>query len=315
MTSMQLVFGISALLSLAAILLMALVLFDRLAPLTAARLGLALERRRSGLGLRSAEVPGFTMPYLEGGTGEPLLLIHGFGGDKDNFTRVARFLTPHYRVICPDLPGFGDASRDAGASYGMAEQAERLRALLDQIAPGRVHLGGNSMGGFIAARFAAAYPERVASLWLLDAVGTEASNASEVVQHYLASGEMPLLLRQEEDVDAMVEACTHRRPFLPYSVLTMLGRRGVADFALHTSIMRQLAGAQPLQSLPQCAAMPALVVWGEQDKILHPAGAAAFAALFPRSRTVMMPDVGHLPMFEAPKRCAQDYLAFRRGQA
>lgn len=315
MTSMQLVFGISALLSLGAILLMALVLFDRLAPLTAARLGLALERRRAGLTLRSAEVPGFTMPYLEGGKGETLVLIHGFGGDKDNFARIARFLTPHYRVICPDLPGFGDASRDAGASYQMAEQAERLLALLDQIAPGPVHLGGNSMGGFIAVQFAAAYPERVASLWLLDAAGTEAANRSDVVKTYLASGEMPLLLRHEQDAEAMLEACTHQRPFLPNSVLTMLGRRAVADFALHTGIMRQLAGAQPLQPLPQYAAMPALVVWGEQDKILHPSGAAALAALFPRSRTIMMPGVGHLPMFEAPKRSAQDYLDFRRGCA
>lgn len=312
---MQLVFGISALLSLAAILLMALVLFDRLAPLTAARFGIALERRRSGLHLRNASVPGFTMPYLEGGTGETLVLIHGFAGDKDNFTRIARFLTPHYRVICPDLPGFGDASRDPGASYTMVEQAERLRALLDQIAPGPVHLGGNSMGGFIAAQFAASHPERVASLWLLDAAGTEAANSSAFLQTYLASGAMPLLVRHEQDFDTLIDACTHQRPFMPNSVLTALGRRAVADFALHTAIMRQLADSPPLQAVPQYAAIPALVVWGEQDKILHPDGAAAISKLFPRSRTVMMPDIGHLPMLETPKRSASDYLDFRRSLA
>ena len=315
MNAMQLVFGVSALLSLAAILLMALVLFDRLAPVAAARLGIALERRRSDLHLRSASVPGFTMPYLEGGKGETLVLIHGFGGDKDNFTRIARFLTPHYRVICPDLPGFGDASRDAGASYHMDEQAERLRALLDQIAPGRVHLGGNSMGGFIAAQFAAAYPERVASLWLLDAAGTDASRSSDVLKNYQASGDMPLLVRQEEEMDALMDACTHKRPFLPNSVLTVLGRRAAADFTLHTEIMRQLAYAPALQPQPQYAAIPALVVWGEQDKILHPSGAAALAALFPRSRTVMMPGIGHLPMVEAPQATARDYLAFRSSHA
>ena len=70
------------------------------------------------------------MPYLEGGQGEPLVLIHGFSADKDNFTRVARFLTPHYRVICPDLPGFGDATRDPSARHGIADQVTRLKAFL-----------------------------------------------------------------------------------------------------------------------------------------------------------------------------------------
>lgn len=312
MDAQQLVYFFSALLSLGAALLMALVLFDRLAPMAAARAGLALERRRSGLRLRSAAVPGFTIPYLEGGKGEPLVLIHGFAGDKDNFTRIARFLTPHYRVICPDLPGFGDASRDPGASYLMAEQAARLRALLDQIAPGKVHLGGNSMGGFIAAQFAADYPDRVASLWLLDAAGTEASHSSDVLRRYEASGDMPLLVRDEREFGALIEACTHHAPFLPYSLLSTLGRRAVADFPLHTAILRQLSASPLLQPQPQYAAVPALVVWGEQDRILHPSGAAAFAALLPRSRTVMMPDIGHLPMLEAPKRTARDYLAFRR---
>ena len=180
MDSQQLVYFISALLSLGAALLMALVLFDRLAPMAAARVGLALERLRSGLRLRRAGVAGADMPYLEGGKGEPLVLLHGFAGDKDNFTRIARFLTPHYRVICPDLAGFGDAARDPQAGHSIPEQAERLRALLDRIAPGKVHLGGNSMGGFIAAQFAAAWPERVASLWLLDAAGTQASHSSAV---------------------------------------------------------------------------------------------------------------------------------------
>lgn len=312
MDPQQLVYFISALLSLGAAVLMALVLFDRLAPMAAARAGIALERLRAGLRLRQASVPGFSMPYLEGGKGDTLVLVHGFAGDKDNFTRMARFLTPHYRVICPDLPGFGDAGRDPQAGYGIAEQTERLRALLDQIAPGKIHLGGNSMGGFIAAQFAAAHPERVASLWLLDAAGTEASHSSEVLKHYDASGDMPLLVREEQEYGALVDACTRERPFLPHSVLTALGRRAAADFPLHTAIMRQVSASPLLQPQPQYAAMPALVVWGEQDKILHPSGAAAFAQLFPRSRTVMMPGVGHLPMVEEPRRTAQDYLDFRR---
>lgn len=292
-----------------------LLLFDRLLPLTAARLGFALERRRSGLRLRSADIPGFTLPYLEGGSGETLVLIHGFGGDKDNFTRMARFLTPHYRVICPDQPGFGDATRDPLASYTIAEQVERMRELFDRIAPGRIHLGGNSMGGFIAAQFAATYPERVASLWLLDAAGTEASLQSDILQRYRDSGEMPLLLHKPQDIHNLIATCTCSKPFLPSSVYVALGRRGAADLALHTRIMVQLANATPLEHQYRDLATPTLIVWGQQDKILHPDGAAALRTLFPRSQTVMMPRIGHLPMLEAPRRSARDYLAFRRGSA
>src|SRR5471030_1702940 len=145
------VLSIAVILMVLATLAVLLIVFERLAPLTAARLGLALERRRSGLRLgdvQHQQQPGLRMPYLEGGSGDTLVLVHGFAGDKDNFTRMARFLTPHYRVICPDLPGFGDASRDPGASYAIAAQVERLRAFLDVHAPGRIHLGGNSMGGY-----------------------------------------------------------------------------------------------------------------------------------------------------------------------
>jgi len=289
----------------------ALLLFDRLAPLTAGRLGLALERWHSGLRLRHGSAEGLAMPYLEGGHGAPLVLIHGFAGDKDNFARVARFLTPHYRVIIPDLPGFGDAARDPAASHRMTDQARRLALLLDQVAPGPVHVGGNSMGGFIAAQFAAMYPERVASLWLLDAAGTEASHSSDILKHYEATGEMPLLVQQERDFNTLIAACTEKEPFLPHSVRVLLGRRGAADFALHTQLMKQLSEAPLLQPQPAYERIPALIVWGEQDRILHPDGARAFAALFPRSRTIMMPGVGHLPMVEKPRQVARDYVAFR----
>lgn len=299
------------LLALAAGLLL-LWLFDRLAPARAARLGMALERRRAGVRVRHASIAGFELPYLEGGSGAPLVLIHGFGGDKDNFVRIARFLSPHYRLLCPDLPGFGAASRDAGASYTIADQVERLRAFLDTVAPGPLHLGGNSMGGFIAAQFAATYPQRVASLWLLDAAGTAAAQDSAVLRHYRASGQMPLLVQREADFAALLASTSARPPFLPFSVKTMLARRAVADFALHSRIMRELTSAPLLEQQFAPQALPALIVWGERDQILDPAGAVTLGRLFPRSQQVLMAGIGHLPMLEAPRQSARDYLAFRR---
>jgi len=290
----------------------AVLLFERVAPLTAARLGMALERRRAGLRRRDGALPGFSMPYLEGGRGEVLVLVHGFAGDKDNFTRIARFLTPRYRLLIPDLPGFGEAGRAPLAGYAIADQVERLRVFLDRHAPGRIHLGGNSMGGYIAAQFAACHPERVASVWLLDAAGTAAAQSSAVLEAYRDGGAMPLLVPAERDFARLLAYSAHRTFFLPHSVRTALARRAAADFPLHTEIMRQVVASPLLEQQYHGLRTPALIVWGEQDRILHPSGAATLAALFGEHHVILMPGIGHLPMLEAPRRSAGDYVEFRR---
>ena len=283
----------------------------RLAPTRTAQLLLALDRRLSGLQAKTCKVRGQVMPYLEGGRGDPLVLIHGFAGDKDNYTRIARYLVPHYRVIIPDLPGFGEASRDPDASYTMADQVENLTAFLDQLGLPQVHLGGNSMGGFIAAQMAGLHPQRVVSLWLLDAAGTGAAHRSDMLQHYQDTGEVPLLVHSEADFRELLKAATYRMPFMPRCVRKFYARRAMADLPLHTGIMAQLAASPPLEEQFSAIDIPALIVWGEEDRMLDPAGASALHVLLPDSRIRMMPAVGHMPMLEAPAQAASDYLDFR----
>lgn len=288
--------------------LLALALFDRLAPAQAARLGTALERKRCGLAAKQA-----SLPYLEGGSGsEVLVLVHGFGGDKDNFTRIAAHLVPHYRVIIPDLPGFGDARRDMGEPHDMAAQVANLRRFLAQLNVQRFHLGGNSMGGFVASEYAARHPEQVASLWLLAPTGTDASLDVPYFHEYARSGQMPLLVRSVADYQALLDACMARPPFLPYCLKHEMARRAVADYPLHVKIM------QALTTSPRLAGpinVPALIVWGKQDRMLNPKAAAVMHALMPGSQVVLMDGIGHLPMVEAPRETASDFLAFQRGLA
>ena len=288
-----------------------LFLVTRFAPEGLTAVGLMFERRLSGLKTKNAMVDGFDMPYLDGGKGEVLLLIHGFGGDKDNFTRIARFLTPHYRVIIPDLPGFGAASRNLKASYSMADQVGRIHALLGQLGVKQLHIGGNSMGGFIAAQFCAPYGYMIKSVWLLDPGGTLASHDSALLRHYQKTGENPLLVRRVEDFNNTIRATTHKAPFLPRFARVALGRRAVADFELHTRIMREMAESPMLEDTFKPMPTPALIVWGKQDQILNPAGAESFRQLFPNSQVILMEGIGHLPMAEDPAQTANDYLRYR----
>lgn len=82
------------------------------------RRALDYERGLAGLVRKEMELPGgLRYVYLQGGTGEPLMLLHGFGANKDNFVRVAKYLTPNYRVIIPDHIGFGESAKPAKADY------------------------------------------------------------------------------------------------------------------------------------------------------------------------------------------------------
>jgi len=297
------------------LLLAGLAAFDHFAPYTAARLGVQLEQRRSGLHEARASIPGFEMPYLEGGSGEPLLLVHGFGAEKNNFTRVARYLTPHYRVLVPDLPGFGEASKPDTGSYAIAEQVERLRAFAQGLGVKRAHLGGSSMGGFIVTAWAAKYPEEVASLWLLAPAGTRAAADSELRRHFKETGEI-LLVAKTPDEHARIRAFVmSRQPVLPYSVKRVLGERAAADYALHSKIFRQLSEEPPIDSYAARIETPALIVWGAEDRVLNPKGAEALKAIMPNAQAIVMPGIGHLPMIEAVRQSAEDYLAFRQQQA
>ncbi len=87
-----------------------------------------VESARARLSTNSLQVDNLDIAYYEGGPekAQTILLIHGFGADKSNWPRFARFLTQDYHVIAVDLPGFGDSSKPANISYDVGTQAERL---------------------------------------------------------------------------------------------------------------------------------------------------------------------------------------------
>src|SRR3546814_2907816 len=115
----------------------------------------SLVRRRGRLVRKSIAVDGRVWPYLEGGdrSKPALVMVHGFGADKDHWTFYAPWLTKDYRLIAPDLPGFGENDRDGELLFDVASQAARLKGFLDALGIERPHLGGNSLGGWLALRF------------------------------------------------------------------------------------------------------------------------------------------------------------------
>mgnify|MGYP001013425126 CR=1 FL=1 len=292
--------------------------FIYLAPEAATRLILDAERRYAGLERKEIVLPdGLRYVYLEGGGAddqmqrEPLLLLHGFGANKDNFVRVARHLTPHYRVIVPDHVGFGESAHPADADYAPQAQAERLHRLAQALGIQRVHLGGSSMGGQIALSYAVRYPAEVASLWLLDPGGIWSAPPSEL-RSQIARGRNPLLARSTEEFQETFAFVMTDPPFIPRPLLDVMARERIANYTLEQRIFKEIS-ADSIEARIAGLATPTLIVFGSEDRTIHPATADILQHLLPHSAVVMLPGIGHLPMLEQPARCAKDYLKFRTG--
>lgn len=284
-----------------------------LAPAQALRVFIDLERRQSGLVRKQVDLPGgLHYAYLEGGQGEPLMLLHGFGANKDNFTRVARWLVPHYRVIVPDQLGFGESARPQDADYSPTAQAARARALAQALGLQGLHLGGSSMGGQIALVYAAQHPAEVKSLWLLDPAGVWSAPESELRRIISQTGKNPLMAASEDEFAQLFGYVMSDPPFIPRPLVNVMARERIANFALEARIFQQVA-AESVEQRVAGLAVPALIVWGEQDRAIHVGTAGVLHGLMPRSQVIVMPGIGHLPMVEQPLRSAQDYLRFRAG--
>jgi pimeloyl-ACP methyl ester carboxylesterase len=287
------------------------VYFYTAAPERAVRAALAYERRLAGLERKEITLAdGLRYVYLEGGQGEPLLLLHGFGANKDNFTRVAKHLTPRYRVIVPDHVGFGESAKPPRADYAPRAQVERLRAFARALGVSKLHLGGNSMGGHIALTYAALYPKEVESLWLLNAAGVWSAPPTELRKSISATGENPMIVKNEDEFARLVSLVTAKPLMIPRPFLDVVARERIRNHDLEQRIFKQLA-ADSVEERIRGLAVPSLIVWGAQDRVLHPGSAGILQMLLIRSEVVMMPGVGHLPMLEAPEKCALDYLRFR----
>lgn len=259
-----------------------------------------------------ATAAGHAWVYLDRGQGEPVLLIHGFGGDKDNWTLFARALPDRYRVIAVDLPGFGENSRDPAARYDVRTQSERLLAFVDHLGLARFHLVGNSMGGNLSARFAADHPERVRSLALFDASGVKSPTPSEVARAVDAGGS-PLVINTPEDFERILKLNFVKPPDVPRFITRYFAQRAFDNRAFNQKIFKDI-GAWPARmegDLMRIKA-PTLVLWGDSDRVIDVSAADVYTAGIAGAKKVVLSACGHLPMIERPQETADHYLAFLR---
>ena len=273
------------------------------------------ERNKSDLEIKSLTLAsGDKMVYAENGNvaGEPLLLIHGFGGNKDNFTRIARQLEG-YHLIIPDLLGFGESSKPMSADYRSEAQATRLHELLQAKGlASNIHVGGNSMGGAISVAYAAKYPKEVKSVWLVDSGGFWSAGIHDSLKNATLENN-PLLVNNKEDFYKLYDYVMYQPPYIPKSVKAVFAQERIKNKELDAKILQQIITDNVEERAKVIAKynIPTLVVWGEKDQVIKPETVNVIKEIIPQAQVIMMKDVGHVPMVEALDETADNYKAFR----
>jgi pimeloyl-ACP methyl ester carboxylesterase len=257
------------------------------------------------------DAAGHHIVYLDGGDGTPVVLLHGFGLTKDLWDVVAAQLTPQYRVIVPDLPGFGESPVREGEKYDAESQARRVRALLDALGVRDHHIGGNSMGGVISVVYAALYPHAVRSLLIGAAPGVRSPEKSELTRRLEAGGN-PFLVGSEADLDQLLELAFFRPPAIPGPIKRAMLRDAIERRTTYARIFKDLVppGEGALEALLPKIAVRTLVAWGAHDRLVHPSSANVFTAMMPNAEKTILEECGHALPRECPDLLAQRYLAF-----
>lgn len=276
------------------------------------RMVVNLSRKLSGLKIRHQKAGGAVWPYLEGGAGEHVILLHGFGADKDRFGVLGPLLRRLFHVVIPDLPGFGEHLPDWSADYGIDAQVRRFNQFIDAAGFRDFHLVGISLGGYLAGCYAARHPQRVKSLFLMDSAGFSAPVGSDAMRLFQTRNRIVFLPGSGQEMQEMVDYLMHCPVRLP-STLKRYWMQQISDqLPWRRKIVNDLLGngMELLDGLAGSITAPTLVVWGAEDRICHVSTVANILDMIDQCQAYIIQGCGHIPMVEFPALVRNIYVDF-----
>jgi pimeloyl-ACP methyl ester carboxylesterase len=288
-------------------------------------------RVAEGEQLRRTELPGLTLsvrsrPPAAPGL-PPALFVHGLGGSSQNWSALMRLLAGQVDCEAVDLPGFGDSPPPQDGDYSVTRQARAVIRLIEARGRGPVHLVGNSLGGAVATRVAAARPDLVRTLTLVSPALPELRVQSTVLPTVLLAvpgvcglfGRLSRDWTAEQRTRGVLGLCygdpsrvtpenfryaveeMERRLELPYFWDAMVrSTRAIVD-------AYTLPGQYGLWRQAERVLAPTLLVYGGRDRMVSYRMARKAAAAFRGSRLLTLPEAGHVAMMEYPEIVADAF--------
>lgn len=258
---------------------------------------------------RTVRVNGKDIFLVEAGGGAPVVLLHGGGpgaSGVSNFLRNIEPLAENFRVIVPDMPGYGRSSKGVDRNDPFGYLAEHIRGMLDQLGIQRAHLVGNSYGGACALRLALDTPHRVNKLVLMGPGGVGTTRGLPT------PGLKSLLSYYGGDGPSLDKLRTFIRSYLVYDGESV--PEALIEARYQSSIEPEVVANPPLQRPAGLGALwrmdftrdrrlnhlqtPTLVIWGRDDKVNKPTGAAMLGKRMPNADVLITANTGHWVQWE-----------------
>lgn len=262
---------------------------------------------------RFTNVGRLSVHYRDEGAGPALVLLHGTGASLHTWEGWTSILRPDLRVIRMDLPGFGLTGPEPSDDYTSTAYVRFLEDFVTKLGIERFDLAGNSLGGFVAWRYAVVHPERVRKLILVDAAGYPSKHPPVLVFRLARISWLASLL-ERVDPRALV-ARTLRDAYADKSKVTPELVDLYRDLVLRTGNRRAFSARVSTSESDHSFELrsitaPTLIMWGALDALIPVSDAKRFENDIPKSQLVIYEGVGHAPMEEISARSAADVREF-----
>ncbi|ART71260.1 2-hydroxy-6-ketonona-2,4-dienedioic acid hydrolase [Mycobacterium dioxanotrophicus] len=250
--------------------------------------------------------------FAEAGAGPAVVMLHGGGPGASGVTNYSRnidALSQHYRVIVPDMPGYGRSDKRIDKSDPFGYLGDAIRGLLDELDIDTAHLVGNSYGGAAALRLALDTPHRVGKLVLMGpgGIGTTrmlpTAGLNSLLSYYGGTGP------SRDKLAAFIRNyLVHDADSVPDELIDVRYRASIDPEVVANPPLSRPSGPLALRTLwrmdltrdPRLATLqtPTLVLWGRDDKVNRPAGGPLLLNTMPSAELVMTSRTGHWLQWE-----------------
>lgn len=252
-------------------------------------------------------------------TAPVLVLVHGSNASLFTWVPWVNRLDKDFRVVTLDMPGHGLTGAVPNGDYSQEGMVKFTLEVADKLHLAKFAIGGNSMGGGVAARFAEEHPDRVTKLILVDAAGMPVASGDKVPLAFRIArtpvlNNMMLYITPRSIVtEGLNDAIIHKEIIddhmvdLYWDFARMEGTRAATLKRFTLPVTNDVA-----TDIAKIKA-PTLILWGEQDHLIPVAAAHKFNAAIPGSKLFIYPATGHIPMEEVPDESANAVRAFLNG--
>jgi len=259
-------------------------------------------------------IDGINVHFRDVGKGDAILLIHGTGASLHTWEKWVDILSPAYRVISFDLPGFGLTGPDPNHNYQISRDTAILDSLMVKLKVESFHIAGNSLGGLVAWRYTTQFPQKILSLNLIDAAGLPQPGKKPPFIFQLAKLPVLSTLLQKVTPKSII-----KNSMLDVYKNDQLVTEKLIDRYFELSLregnrtafvkrMSQLNEKLDISDLKKITA-PVLIQWGKDDRWIPLAKGYEFKKLIPGAELKIY-DSGHVPMEENPMETVEDYMKF-----